>query len=57
MHGDEDGLVDFSFTADFDEALTASGSSSLIEVVEGARHGDMHDPDFVGDLIVVWLER
>ena len=57
MHGSDDGLVDYSFTADFDEALTTSGSSSLIEVVEGARHNDMHDPDFVGDLIVVWLER
>ena len=57
MHGSRDGLVEYAFTADFDEALRASGSESLVEIVEGARHQDMRDPDFVGDLILVWLER
>lgn len=57
MHGEEDALVDYTFAADFADALTAGGSEALVEVVEGARHNDMHDPDVVGDLIVTWLER
>ena len=57
MHGDEDGLVDIQFATDFDAALTASGSQSLVEIVEGANHGDLSDPNVVGDLIIVWLDR
>jgi acetyl esterase/lipase len=57
MYGDRDGLVDDRFAIDFHEALTAAGSSSLLELVEGARHGDLLDPALVGDLIVTWLER
>lgn len=57
MHGEEDGLIDLSFATDFADALTAAGSEALVEVVEGARHNEMHDPDIVGDLIVAWLER
>jgi predicted esterase len=57
MHGEEDGLIDLSFATDFADALTAAGSEALVEVVEGARHNEMHNPDIVGDLIVAWLER
>jgi len=57
LHGENDGLVDFRFATDFAEALGGAGSEVLVEVVEGARHNDMHDPDIVGDLIVTWLER
>jgi len=57
MHGEEDGLIDLSFATDFADALTAAGSEALVEVVEGARHNEMHDPDIVGDLVVAWLER
>jgi acetyl esterase/lipase len=57
MHGEEDGLVDLSFATDFAEALTAAGSEAVVEVVEGARHNEMHDPDVVGDLILAWLDR
>lgn len=57
MYGGSDGLVDPSFSIDFHEALLASGSDSLLEPVEEARHNQMRDPDWVGDLIVVWLER
>ena len=57
IYGDEDGLVDASFALDFFEALSLSGSTSLLELVEGARHNEVHDPDLVGDLIVTWLER
>ena len=57
MHGENDGIVNGSFALDFHDALRGSGSESLLEVVEGARHQDMHDPDVVGDLIIVWLER
>ena len=57
MHGEEDALIDLSFATDFADALTAAGSEALVEVVEGARHNEMHDPDIVGDLIVAWLER
>lgn len=57
MYGENDGIVDSSFAFDFDAALRSSGSESLVELVEGARHNDMDDPAFVGDLIVVWLER
>ncbi len=57
MHGEEDGFVDLSFATDFADALTEAGSEALVEVVESARHNDMHDPEFVGDLIITWLER
>lgn len=57
MHGEEDGLVDLSFATDFAEALTGAGSEAVVEVVEGARHNEMDDPDVVGDLIVAWLQR
>jgi acetyl esterase/lipase len=57
MYGGSDGIVDSRFAADFDRALTDSGSESLLEEVEGALHNNMRDPDWVGDLIVVWLER
>lgn len=57
IYGDEDGLVDASFALDFFEALSLSGSKSLLELVEGARHNEIHDPDLVGDLIVTWLEQ
>jgi acetyl esterase/lipase len=57
IYGAEDGLVDASFAIDFFEALSLSGSQSLLELVEGAGHNDVHDPDLVGDLIVTWLER
>jgi dienelactone hydrolase len=57
LYGDEDGLVDASFAIDFFEALSLSGSQSLLELVEGAGHNEVHDPDLVGDLIVTWLER
>lgn len=57
MYGDEDGLVADDFAVQFHNALAASGSTSVLEVVEGARHSDMYDPEIVGDLIVTWLER
>ena len=57
MHGEEDGLIDLSFATDFAEALNEAGSEALVEVVEGARHTEMQDPDVVGDLILAWLER
>jgi acetyl esterase/lipase len=57
MYGERDGLVPSTFAIDFHEALILSGSESILEPVEDARHNDMHDPDLVGDLIVTWLER
>lgn len=57
MHGEEDALVDLSFATSFADALTEAGSEALVEVVEGARHNDMQNPNFVGDLIITWLER
>jgi acetyl esterase/lipase len=57
MIGELDGIVDDSFGVDFNTALVNSGSSSILEVVEGARHTDMVDPGFVGPLIATWLER
>ena len=57
MHGDEDALIDLSYATDFADALTEAGSEALVEVVEGARHADMQDPDVVGDLMLAWLER
>lgn len=57
MYGDEDGLVADSFAIDFVAALVGSGTTALLEKVEGARHNDMHDPVVVGDLIVTWLDR
>lgn len=57
LHGENDGIVDLSFAVDFHEALAESGSEALLEVVEGARHIELYDPDLVGDLIVTWLER
>ena len=57
MHGEEDGLVSLDFATDFSAALIEAGTEAVVEVVEGARHNDMHDPDVVGDLIVTWLDR
>lgn len=57
MYGELDGIVSDSFAFAFHDALVTSGSTSLLELVEGARHNDMHDPELVGDLIVTWLER
>jgi len=57
LHGENDGIVDFTHAVEFQRALTESGSEALLEIVEGARHTDLHDPVFVGDLIVTWLER
>ena len=57
MYGELDGIVSDTFAFDFHDALLGSGADSLLELVEGARHNDMHDPDIVGDLIVTWLER
>ncbi len=57
MYGDRDGIVDDSFASEFHQALVNSGSESVIERVEGARHMNVRQPEWVGDLIVVWLER
>jgi hypothetical protein len=57
MFGEFDGLVDDRFASDFHQAIVEAGGDSLLELVEGARHNDMPDPTFVGDLIVTWLER
>ncbi len=56
MYGEEDGFVSPSFTIDFADALDDSGSQALVEAVEGAQHNDMYFPEYVGDLIVAWLE-
>lgn len=57
MYGDRDGIVDESFAINFHNALVEDGHDSHLEVVEGARHADLRQADWVGDLIVVWLER
>jgi alpha-beta hydrolase superfamily lysophospholipase len=57
LHGENDSLIDLDFATDFAAALTDAGSEALVEVVEGARHGDLQDPDVVGDLIAAWLAR
>jgi len=57
MYGDQDGIVDDSFAFDFHNALLNSGSDSVLELVEGARHMNVREPAWVGDLIVTWLER
>ena len=57
LHAEHDGFVDLSHAVAFQKALTESGSQALLEIVEGARHVDLHDPAFVADLVVTWLER
>lgn len=57
LHAERDGIVDVTYAVDFAGALAESGSEVLVEVVEGARHSDLQDPELVGDLIVTWLER
>jgi acetyl esterase/lipase len=57
LHGEEDVLVDLSFATDFADALTAAGSETLVEIVAGASHNDLQNPDLVGDLIITWLDR
>ncbi|HXV71746.1 MAG TPA: alpha/beta hydrolase [Acidimicrobiia bacterium] len=57
MYGEFDGLVEDRFAFEFFDALESSGATALLELVEGARHNEMHDPDLVGDLIVTWLDR
>lgn len=57
MYGDSDGIVDSQFATDFHAALEATGAQTELEVVENARHMDLRDPEVVGELIAVWLER
>jgi acetyl esterase/lipase len=57
MYGELDGIVADTFAFDFFDALESSGSSAFLELVEGARHQDMDDPGYVGDLIAAWLDR
>jgi acetyl esterase/lipase len=57
MIGELDGIVDDSFGVNFNGALLDSGSESILEVVEGARHTDLVNPAFVGALIATWLDR
>ena len=57
LYGERDGIVPERFALEFHEALLASGSDSLLELIEGARHNQVHDPELVGDLIVTWLDR
>ncbi|MEA1903892.1 MAG: alpha/beta hydrolase [Actinomycetota bacterium] len=57
MYGDRDVFVDDSFAVSFHNELKEAGSESLLELVEDARHNELRDPDWVGDLIVTWLER
>ena len=57
MYGGSDRIVDSQFATDFHRELSDSGSESLVEEVENALHNQMQDPAWVGDLIVVWLER
>lgn len=57
MYGDEDALVSPGFAIDFQDDLVAAGSDVTLELVEGANHMDMRDPDVVGDLMLAWLDR
>lgn len=57
LYGENDGLVTDGFAFDFHQALLDSGSDASLELVEGARHNDMHDPHLIGDLVVTWLSR
>ena len=57
VYGERDGIVPERFALEFHEALLESGSASLLELIEGARHNQLHDPVLVGDLIVTWLDR
>lgn len=57
MYGNNDALVPPVFAIDFHTALTGSGGASDIELVEGADHNDLRNPDWVGDLVVTWLDR
>lgn len=57
MYGEFDGLIEDRFAFEFFDSLEASGATALLELVEGARHNEMHDPGLVGDLIVTWLDR
>ena len=57
LHAGNDALIDLDFATDFAAALTDAGSEVLVEVVEDARHGDLQDPDVVGDLVAAWLGR
>lgn len=57
MYGEHDGLVEDGYAFEFFDSLETSGATALLELVEGARHNEMHDPGLVGDLIVTWLDR
>lgn len=57
MHGEQDGVIEYSFASNFQDALVASGADSLLEVVEGASHNQLTWASYVGDLIATWLER
>jgi acetyl esterase/lipase len=55
LHGDADELVPVWFTNEFGGALEDAGHVTVIEIVSGAGHHDIYQPETSGDLILTWL--
>ncbi len=56
VHGADDSIVGTWFAEDFLTALTDAGLAATLEIIAGADHQDVTDPEFVGDLLLEWLE-
>jgi dipeptidyl aminopeptidase/acylaminoacyl peptidase len=55
IHGDADQEVPLDFSQDFETALEEEGYDTRLEVVQGADHFDIYQPDVTGDKIVSFL--
>jgi fermentation-respiration switch protein FrsA (DUF1100 family) len=56
LHGDEDGLVPFSFTSGFASALERGGHDVAVEVVRGADHHEVYSAAASGELVASWVK-
>ncbi len=55
LHGDEDFVVDVSFSERLHSDLGDAGINTTLQVLEGVDHPGARDPDIVGSLILTWL--
>ena len=55
VHGESDSDVPTSFTSDFAALLDDGGHDVTVELVPGADHGDVYQPDTVAELLIEWV--
>ncbi len=54
-HGAEDTTVSSTFTTSFARRLEDAGHPVEVQIVPGADHGGIYQPDVIGDRIIAWI--